>query len=134
MKACTHCKEVKSLDEYHRAAKASDGRASWCKPCANSIYRERRKRSYDPADKKRWQLKTRYGLTSDDVVAMREKQDGKCGICRVPLGEDVRPCIDHSHTTGAVRGILCHKCNIKLHSVEDGGYLSKALAYLESYK
>lgn len=73
-------------------------------------------------------LATRYGLTPMQVEEMLAKQGGKCALCG---GEMARPVIDHCHQTGAVRGILCHPCNIKLPAVEDMGWVMLAWAYLE---
>lgn len=128
MKACTHCKVQKPLDDFHRATKAADGRASWCKPCANSIYRENRQRTYDPVDKKRWQLKTRYGLNPYDLKQLIAKQEGLCALCPASIVEKHH--IDHCHNTGAVRGLLCHRCNIRLGGWDDLPWRARALAYL----
>lgn len=78
--------------------------------------------------KRRWNLSTRYGITPEQVDAMRSAQSGVCGICVLPMK---RECIDHCHTTGKVRGLLCHRCNITLHALENADYHAKALAYLE---
>ena len=50
----------------------------------------------------------RYGLSVDDFEAMKTKQDGKCAICATVPD---RLCVDHCHSTGAVRGLLCNHCN-----------------------
>lgn len=41
----------------------------------------------------------------------------RCGICET---QDARICVDHDHTTGAVRGALCHACNAALGHFEAG--------------
>jgi hypothetical protein len=105
------------------------GRHSWCKPCANAAQKASRQRHGRPERKKRWQIKSRYGLTEAEVAAMYDRQAGKCAICR---GEMKRQCIDHSHMTGKVRGLLCHRCNIALPYVEDRGFCRAATAYLEA--
>lgn len=87
-----------------------------------------RKKVVSAEDKRRHNLSTRYGLTPQQVDAMWEKQQGLCAICEMPMN---RPVIDHCHSTGAVRGILCHACNIKLPTVEDMGWVMLAWGYLE---
>lgn len=81
--------------------------------------------------KRRWNLSTRYGITPEAVDAMREAQGGVCGICAEAMK---RECIDHCHDTGKVRGLLCHRCNVVLHGLENADYRAKATAYLERTK
>jgi len=88
-----------------------------------------RTRNETPTMRKRWNLKTRYNLTPDDVAAMLAEQDNKCAICSSPL---LHYHIDHDHQSGKVRGILCHRCNLLIAGMEDNGFLVKALAYLET--
>ena len=53
-----------------------------------------------------------YGISLAEVEAMREAQGGVCAICRSPQRAGKKGlCVDHCHTTGRVRGLLCHKCN-----------------------
>lgn len=126
-KTCTHCKTGKPLSEFHRQSAAKDGHASWCKTCANGIYRERRKRSYKPEDKRRWQLKTRYNLTTDQVEEMLKRQGGVCALCPAELKKFH---IDHCHNSSRVRGLLCHRCNIRLGGWDDIAWREKAIQYL----
>lgn len=39
--------------------------------------------------------------------------------------------VDHDHVTGKIRGLLCHKCNVKLGHIEDIEFVLKAKIYLE---
>lgn len=66
-------------------------------------------------------------MTDDAFRAMLTKQGGLCAICRGPMA---RICVDHDHLFGHVRGLLCHPCNIKLHSLDSWSHLRSALAYL----
>lgn len=71
--------------------------------------------------------KYNYGLTNDQYLAMLEKQKGQCAICKevLPL------CIDHDHTTGKIRGLLCDKHNKGLGFFnEDPEILQEAVSYL----
>ena len=68
-----------------------------------------------------------YGLTEADVAAMLEAQDGLCAICRTADAAHV----DHDHATGAVRGMLCFRCNAALGQFdEDAETLVRATRYL----
>lgn len=73
-------------------------------------------------------LKAHYGLTEEDVDAMRAEQGGLCAVCR----EDSATDIDHDHETGAVRGLVCPNCNLMLgNAKEDPARLLAGVVYLE---
>jgi len=79
---------------------------------------------------RQWEVKNRYGLEWDDYVALHEKFNHKCGVCSAT--KDL--CVDHCHTTGKVRGILCRSCNRSLGQLGDSiESVRKLLAYLEDY-
>jgi hypothetical protein len=78
----------------------------------------------------------RYGLTLEAFDEMITTQDGRCAICE-RKAEDVsdKPlAVDHSHTTGKVRGLLCQFCNTALGSLrEDIDVMQKMIAYVEQH-
>lgn len=79
-------------------------------------------------------LKFKYGINVDQWEAIFAKQGGRCGICRrSELNADrKRFHVDHNHTTGKVRGILCNLCNVLLGNARDSrDTLARAIAYLE---
>jgi len=55
----------------------------------------------------------RYGIVAEDYAWMLNKQDCGCAICGTHYTNtrDNQLVIDHCHSTGKVRGLLCHKCN-----------------------
>lgn len=67
--------------------------------------------------RKRYLFK-RYGITREQYAEMLEAQDFRCAICKGScLDENERfhaLQVDHDHTTGKVRGLLCRFCNSKL--------------------
>ena len=76
-----------------------------------------------------------YGLTGHELVHLRREQDGKCAICRAEPEPGRRLAVDHDHATGAVRGLLCRRCNMALGSFgDDVDLLIAAAAYLHSRK
>lgn len=63
---------------------------------------------------------------------MLASQGGVCAICG---GPPTRPsfAIDHAHETGAVRGLLCDRCNVMLGMARDSvNVLAAGIAYLEA--
>mgnify|MGYP000928686993 CR=1 FL=1 len=87
----------------------------------------KRERKDSGEQRRKWNYMTRYGLTSEQVTAMKESQNGDCAICK---GEMHRMVVDHDHATGKVRGLLCHACNVKLHALDEWAHRDSALAYL----
>ncbi len=76
-----------------------------------------------------------YGLTIKEHNAMIAAQRGVCAICGAEPGTWVANCgrlvIDHDHSTGEVRGLLCPSCNRGLGQFEDDPIrLTNAAAYL----
>ena len=78
-------------------------------------------------------MKHFYGLTLDDVEALRASQGHRCPICDEPLDEaDDQAAIDHCYRTGLVRGVLHPTCNAGLgHFADDPERLRRAARYLE---
>lgn len=120
----------------------------------NARYREANKESV-AASKKRWaqsapvkakaatpegkltqrdySLRSRYGITLADFDAMLADQGGVCAICLSPDPRDRRGVfhVDHCHTSGAVRGLLCYPCNVSLGGFSDDPVrLQSAIDYL----
>lgn len=132
-KKCTMCEVEKDLTEFHKQPTGKLGRHSYCAECFNAWKRLTRPttsegRGISSTTSKRWNLKSRYGMSPIAYEALLSSQGGLCAICKeIPN----RPCVDHSHQTGRVRGILCHHCNIRLAALEDENYLKPAVAYLE---
>ena len=78
--------------------------------------------------RKSWVWK-KYGLDWEDYEALYEAQQGLCAICGDSM-EDT-PHVDHCHTEGHVRGLLCGRCNIGLGQFRDSvEYLEAAVRYL----
>lgn len=83
----------------------------------------------------RW-LKKKYGITLEDYDQILLSQSSCCAICKQtePNGKGVFH-VDHCHTTGKVRGVLCAKCNILLgHADDNTKILMSAIKYLNDHK
>jgi len=80
-------------------------------------------------------LKRMYGITQTDYEVMIAEQNNKCAICNTtePGGRHNSGyfVVDHCHTTGKVRKLLCHNCNTALGLVGDNvDTLHKMINYL----
>ncbi len=74
----------------------------------------------------------KYGVTKEFVLELYAKQNGKCAICGNPSQTKRFLHVDHCHKTGAVRGLLCHGCNVGIGALrDDPDIISKALHYLK---
>lgn len=105
-KVCGICQQVRDLNEFTTNRTCRDGRSRRCKVCDN----EARQNAH---------LVRKYGITLGDKKRMIEEQNGVCPICLDPLGDFFDSVVDHDHSTGKVRQILCRQCNAALGSLQD---------------
>lgn len=99
---------MKARGEFNRDRSRRDGRNPYCRAC--EVWRKRR---------------GSYGITRDEFERKLKAQGWGCAIC----GETEPPThsqapdgwtVDHDHRTGAVRGILCQRCNTDVGRFESG--------------
>lgn len=78
-------------------------------------------------------LKRVYGITPEQANDLLAAQGGVCAICRIDNPRSRFSWhIDHDHNTGAVRGILCARCNQMLgFALDNRVTLETAACYLE---
>ena len=115
---CPGCEQAVAHEDFSRNARQASGFGSLCRAC--------NRRSSGDAYWKR-----QYGLSRTDVATMRTEQGDACAICG-----DVGPGhLDHDHDTGAVRALLCHRCNLGLgHFRDDPDVLRAAAEYVERHR
>lgn len=95
--------------------------------------------SVNPRSRRNARLRRHYGIGLAEYDAMFAQQDGKCAICKQPPGENVRAhwggklCIDHDHTTGRIRGLLCNDCNLAVGYGKNPHILTAAARYLRNH-
>lgn len=74
-----------------------------------------------------------YGIGWDEYNDMLDAQGGTCAICN--LKYDKKLAVDHNHTTGKNRGLLCDRCNRGIGLLQDSiDNVERALAYLTEYQ
>ena len=123
-KQCGKCKETKELSNFGKDKYARYGYSSNCKLCISNNGKGKNKFIA---------LKTKYGITAADYSNLLTAQNYKCCICKISLlSLDKRHIhLDHCHTTGKVRGILCNHCNHGLGNFKDNReLLLNAISYL----
>ena len=131
VKTCYACKTEKSVTEFYKSN--VNYYQKECKDCC----RIRKYKWYQTESGKlssaNTKLKRRFGITLEQFNQMYEKQNGKCLICDATeslLGH--RLAVDHCHTTGKIRGLLCKSCNVALGGFKDNiENLKRAIEYLK---
>ena len=96
----------------------------------------------NPIKLRGYHLKRKYGITLEQYSSMLIKQHGLCKLCNRPetavdhKNKKVRDlAVDHCHSTGNIRGLLCSCCNTALGLLKDDvEILNKAIKYLEKSK
>lgn len=125
-------KQRESCKKYRDRIKSTpEGLAMWAK----------QKRDYAATDRGKRQNRNRllryfYGITLEDYERMSAEQDHACAICgsEASLEQCSVLHVDHDHVTGAVRELLCSKCNNGLGSFRDvPERLEQAAAYLRKH-
>lgn len=149
-KYCTGCSLSKLSDEFWKNKSQSDGLDNLCISCRkNSITQYRKKlkdnrpikvddndtlqaKKIEQKNKKKFrELFSRYGLTKNKYLEMLDSQSNCCKMC----DERTDLVVDHCHTSGLIRGLLCGRCNLALGYLRDSEELAlRAANYLKSNK
>ena len=149
MKTCTKCKTQKPISEFGRDKRGRGGLRAICKVCKReefSAHRAKNKDKYNEYNKK-WYAKPenaakvrgywlgrKFKVSLDDYDRMFAEQNGTCAICGSPDSGGVGPhfSVDHCHTTGKIRGLLCRSCNVGIGNFQDNPEtMAAAIEYLK---
>lgn len=74
---------------------------------------------------------SRFGIPIDALLSIHNEHKGACAACKdVPSGGGKHGSLrlDHDHSTGRVRGLLCNACNVALGLLRDDPARIRALA------
>ncbi len=137
-KVCSKCTIDKPREEFASCASKKDGLSSRCKRCRLDSETANRSSPEYRLKTRLWQL---YRLTVPEYEAMLLAQNHCCAICRrrfKPASEGrkrngtitLAVNIDHCHSSGKVRGLLCSRCNTRLAAIEDTAFITNARKYL----
>ena len=124
MQTCTKCKESKPLSEF-RFRKDQNKNATRCKSC-DSL----------------WTKAHFFGVTFEELLLFMDQHNHICSICGISE-KDAKSqnkqtkhyglYIDHCHSNGHLRGLLCHNCNLIIgHAKDNIETLHKAIKYLKT--
>lgn len=115
---CTSCSRPFPWSEFYRMTQRKDNKDGVCKECRRG-----------------WMRRNRFGLNPEQHAAIFQRQAGRCAICKIPETEALikrKLAVDHNHSNGKIRGLLCVRCNTGLGCFEDSPkMIAKALAYLK---
>lgn len=126
-----------------RPVKVNDDGQVWCPGCASYLSRARFGKSKGKKLPSRckvcardyqhaYRMATVFGISIDDYYEMSAIQRDRCAIC-MNKPRKYRLAVDHDHRTGAIRGLLCKRCNHDLlgASRDSVEMLERAVEYLK---
>jgi len=133
--ACKVCERIMAKDWYERnKEKATTKVKEWRQKNIDAVKRyrtENRQKNY------RQELVRKYGVELTWFDEKLKTQGNVCVCCKRQFefgNKQTTPHVDHCHSTGKVRGILCNRCNTVLGLCEDNKELFKNLiGYLECH-
>lgn len=131
-KLCTGCFLILPIDRFQNCTNGRKRVLAYCRYCASDKAKDR----YSDGTTRNSRYKRLYSISLDEVESRWLLQKEKCAICGRPdPGRATgRYIVDHCHSTGVVRGILCHKCNSAIGMMEDDpARLEAAAAYLRKH-
>ena len=111
-------------------------------PHADPVERKRYHQQYGKRKKKsikkrfrRWYYEKTYGVTLEWYNETSKKQNGRCIICNgKPKASHGRLSVDHCHTSGTVRGLVCGRCNLAIGLIDDNWETASKMAkYLKKW-
>lgn len=123
-KLCIECDTWQPVDQFCVSVKASDKLHNYCKSCM-----------------KNKKYVARYGITSEQVAALKAEQNGCCKLCGIHEEDTEQGLLyvdhDHAHCSAkngcpeCVRGLLCRDCNIGIgHFHDDTALMILAVEYI----
>lgn len=134
MPVCSTCLVDKPVSEFYKRKDRPIGRTSSCKTCRT----DKARMQWTPRKQSSYKLKFNYGITEDEYTSMLAQQNGVCAICKCAetaksnAGYVKNLAVDHCHSTGKIRGLLCHGCNTAIGKLKDDiELLNNAIKYLE---
>lgn len=136
MKTCGFCNETKPDEDF--VTLEWRPLSQFCKFCRENVRNPWSFTHAKTPDHKRkraaYNKEVNFGLTQEQHDELVAKQEGKCAVCTQPFESGfAQHAVDHCHTTGRIRGLLCHRCNLGLgHFSDDPDIMQRAVDYLRA--
>lgn len=137
-KHCPRCRATKPRSDFGLRGQNSQGKRyskSYCKECENLISTTKARGNPETitANNAKSALRRYFNMEPEDFAELNQLQNGVCAICDNKPVSDSRLHIDHDHSSGIVRGLLCSPCNLGLGNFLDNPkLLMRAIEYLAS--
>jgi nitrate/TMAO reductase-like tetraheme cytochrome c subunit len=132
MKICRSCNQERDLSLFSKDKNKKDGLRSNCKICCSKSHKNYRKNNKDKL------LKHKYNISLNFYDNLFIQQNNRCAICSNAFSNEkhnYKAHIDHDHTTGKVRGLLCNDCNSGIGFLKENiTILSNAIKYIEKHQ
>lgn len=113
---CCLCRANLPAEAFGKSASSRNGLRTYCKECDKIVRRA-----------------GKYGIGRQQVAEML--QQPRCEACDKPFATDSDKHFDHRHSDGAVRGVLCDRCNTTLGKCDENPAVLMALCdYLNRTK
>ncbi len=117
-KRCGCCKLIKNKHDFYKSdyKEFKDGYRTDCKECVRNKY-----------------LYYTYGITSEQYNQLLKDQNYDCAICGLNEDDSEQNFhLDHDHSNGKIRGILCENCNHGIGNFNDNiEIMASAISYLQ---
>lgn len=121
-RTCTKCLIYKSWNRFNLDVTQITGYHTCCKNC-------------HVASNRKYILRRNYDVSLEWYEDKLKRQNGVCEICKKACATGNPLGVDHNHTTGKNRGLLCSGCNLVLGNCrENPETLRRAAKYLEKYQ
>lgn len=130
-KYCYVCKKILPEESFAKNSTKPGEIRPECRSCDNQQRKERKQRekAKNPEAVRDKYLRKNYNIGLEEYSKMLKEQGGVCWICK----EKKDLVVDHDHSDGRVRGLLCNLCNTSLGGFKDNvSYLKQAINYLSN--
>lgn len=119
-------KTYRAKQEQEKCIKQQEQKIKQDKVLASKLRRKEMNRALS--------LKKKFGISVEQYDNMLIAQNGVCAICHGLNGNKHNLAVDHDHKTGAIRQLLCQRCNTSIGLLEeDTALLQKMIDYIKMF-